>query len=109
MWNLEVFQKIATLVAQKGFSGAAGVLGLKIVFETNFQAENWLGAAVVGMFLITLAVVIEYLMWREGNALFRERIEKLEGDKRRSDDRLERFDNALLERINPKKEVTQGS
>lgn len=103
------YQKAIALIAQKGFSGAAGVVGIKILMEANFQAENWIGSAVAGCFLVTLAVVIEFLVWREGNAFIKDRINKIEAEKRKSDDRLEKFETALLERFSTKKSEREAS
>ncbi|MDC5842516.1 hypothetical protein OPW33_24630 [Vibrio europaeus] len=93
------YQKIISLIAQKGFSGSAGIVGLKIILSADFQTEGWIGAGVVGCFLITLAVVIEYLVWKEGNRFINDRIKVLESEKRKVDSRIEKFEGAMLERL----------
>ena len=93
------WDKTVTLVAQKGLSGAAGLLGLNLLFTGDLQGEGWLGIGLVGCFLVALAVVVEFLMWRESNHIFRERITQLRAEKQKTDAKLDAYDRALLSHL----------
>ena len=92
-------EKLVHLIAQKGFSGTAGVIGLNILYHADLDADNWIGPAVVGLCLTTLAVVVEFIMWREATRHYRERIAALEADRKRIDSRLQAYDDAFISHL----------
>lgn len=88
--------KIATLITQKSFSWAAGLLGLYTLLNAKLDQEFWVGPAVVGIVLTTLAVIIEYFMWREGNAFLRERLQLADERAKKEQARVDMLEEMLI-------------
>lgn len=97
-----LFWKIIGLITQKGFSATAGILGVIILLQTNFENAVGLGGGSVGALLLTVAVVIEYLMWLETGRSLKERVHELEKEKKVIQQRLEKYDTALLSHLGRK-------
>jgi len=91
--------KIITLVTQKSFSWAAGILGLYTLANAKLEQEFWVGPVVVGVVLTTLAVIVEYFMWREGNSFLKARLELADGRAKKEQDRADKLEALMIERL----------
>jgi hypothetical protein len=91
--------KIITLISQKSFSWAAGILGLYTVANTKLEKEFRLGPVVVGLVLTSLAVIVEYFMWRDGNAFLKARLELADIRAKKEQGRVDKLEALLIERF----------
>lgn len=100
MNNESTAAAVIGFITQKGFSGTCGIIGARILWETDFAAQGSLPPGVIGAALLVAAAIIEYKMWEVRNRSIASMLERHDSDKRRISEKEERLENLYVEHLN---------